>query len=289
MKKILALVLIVVMCAAVFAACAPATPVAPVETAEESAVASLDQDASASDAATGDDAVAKIKAAGKIVMLTNSQFAPYEYMGSSNKVEGIDVDISQAIADELGVELEVVDMDFDGLIAALVSGKGDFVAAGLTVDPERAESVDFSETYADAKQLIVVTKEAPKVASADDLAGKTIGVQLGTTGDLYVSNPENVADANVKPYKGAPEAALDLKNGKLDAVVIDKLTAENIVASNDDLAIVDMPSTDEQYAIAVVKGNAALKEVIDKVIKQLQDSGKIAEFTEKHVEASKVQ
>ena len=106
---------------------------------------------------------------------------------------------------------------------------------------------------------------------------------------MYVSNPENVADATVKQYKGAPEAALDLKNGKLDAVVIDKLTAENIVASNDDLAIVDMPSTDEQYAIAVAKGNTGLTEVVNKVIKQLQDDGKIAEFTETHVAASKVQ
>lgn len=289
MKKILAVVLVVLMSAAMLAACSAPAASSESPAASESAAASESVSASESAAAGDSDAVAKIKDAGKLVMLTNSQFAPYEYIGADGAVSGVDVDICQAIADELGVKLEVVDMDFDGLIAALSGGKGDLVAAGMTVDPERAESVDFSDTYADAKQLIVVNKEDPKVASADDLAGKTIGVQLGTTGDMYVSNPENVADATVKQYKGAPEAALDLKNGKLDAVVIDKLTAENIVASNDDLAIVDMPSTDEQYAIAVAKGNTGLTEVVNKVIKQLQDDGKIAEFTETHVAASKVQ
>ena len=292
MKKILAVVLVVLMSVTMLAACS--APAAPSESpaASESAAASADagESAAASESvAAGDsDAVAKIKDAGKLVMLTNAEFAPYEYMGSSNEVEGIDVDICQAIADELGVELEVVNMDFDGLIPALIGGKGDLVAAGMTVMPERADSVDFSDPYADAKQLIVVTKEDPKVSGPDDLAGKTIGVQLGTTGDLYVSKPENVPDANVKQYKVPTEAGMDLVNGRLDAIVIDKLPAENLAASNDKLTTIEMSTDDEQYAIATVKGSD-LQEVINKVIKQLQDDGKIAEFTTNHVEASKVQ
>ncbi len=224
----------------------------------------------------------KIKKAGKLTVLTNAEFPPYEYIGSGGSVEGIDVDISQAIADEIGVTLEIVNMDFDGLIPALVGGKGDIVAAGLTVDPERAESVDFTTTYADAKQLIIVTAADPKVANADDLAGKTIGVQLGTTGDLYVT--DNVEGADVKQYKSGLDASVDLMNGKLDAVVIDQLTAESIVASNPDLVIVDMPDTDEQYAIAVPKGDTELTDLISGVIQNLIDEGKIAEFTATHVE-----
>jgi len=230
---------------------------------------------------SGGSGVDKIKKEGKLVVLTNAEFPPYEYVGADGSVVGIDVDISQAIADELGVTLEVVNMDFDGLIPALVGGKGDIVAAGLTVDPERAESVDFSTTYADAKQLIIVTKDDPKVSGAEDLAGKTIGVQLGTTGDLYVT--DNVEGAVVKQYKSGLDASVDLKNGKLDAVVIDELPAQSIVNSNPDLEIVDMPDTDEQYAIAVPKDDKELNELVSGVIEKLINDGKIAEFTATHV------
>ncbi len=285
MKKIIALTLTVLMAVAVFAACAPAAPAGepsmPVETAEESAIPSVE-----GDPAAGESHLDQIKAAGKLIMLTNAEFAPYEYLGSTNEVEGIDVDICQAIADEIGVELEVVNMDFDGTIPALLGGKGDLIAAGMTVDPERAKSVDFSDPYANAKQLIVVTKENPKVSGIDDLAGKTIGVQLGTTGDLYVS--QNVEGANLKQYKVPTEAGLDLVNGKLDAIVIDKLPAENLAASNDKLQTIEMSSDNEEYAIAMLKDDTELAEVVNKVIKQLKDSGKIEEFTTKHVEASKV-
>jgi polar amino acid transport system substrate-binding protein len=234
---------------------------------------------------SGGDKISQIQKAGKLVMRTNAEFPPYEYIGDSNEVEGIDVDISRAIAGELGVELEVVNMDFDGTIAALKGGKGDIIAAGMTVTEERRQSVDFSESYADAKQLIIVTKSAPGVSGEDDLGGKAIGVQLGTTGDIWVE--ENVPDADRKAYKSGLDAAVDLKNGKLDAVVIDELPARSIVESNDDLAIVEMPSTDEQYAIALPKGDTGLADAVNKVIRELKDSGKIADFTAAHIEASR--
>jgi len=161
MKKILCVVLAVVMCAAVFVGCSSQT-----------------------------NSVEKIKKAGEIVLLTNAQFPPYEYLGDDNNPAGVDIDIAQKIADELGVKLTVVDMDFDGLIPALNGGKGDFVAAGFTITEERKQSVDFSDPYATSTQMVIVTKEDPKVSEAtvDALAGKTVGVQLGTTGDIFVTD-----------------------------------------------------------------------------------------------------
>ncbi|MBD5559535.1 MAG: transporter substrate-binding domain-containing protein [Clostridia bacterium] len=253
--------------------------------AEDSAAESPASEESAASDAQGE-VLKRIIGNGKLIVLTNAQFPPYEYMGSDGTPVGVDMDIAQAIADQIGVELEITDMEFDSLIPALVSGKGDIVAAGMTVDEERKQAVDFSDTYADAKQMIIVPVEGATVASEEDLAGKTIGVQLGTTGDLYVS--DNVEGADVKQYKSALEAALDLKNGRLDAVVIDLLPAENIAASNEDLVLIDMASTDEQYAIAIEKNNEDLVEIINGVIAQLTEDGTIADSTAVHVEASRV-
>ena len=256
MKKIIAIILSVALCATFLAACSGSS-----------------------------DTLASVKKAGKLVMLTNAAFPPYEYLGADNKPAGVDVDIAQAIADEIGVDLEVVDMDFDGLITALSSGKGNLVAAGLTITEERQQSVDFSDPYADATQLIIVNSTNTEIASVDDLTGKTIGVQLGTTGDLYASDIEG---ATVSPYKTGLEASLDLINGKLDAVVLDKLPAQNIVAANDGLKLIEEPFTEEEYAIAVKKGDTAFLDVVNSVIKKLQDEGKIAEWTETHAQAAAV-
>lgn len=279
MKKIIAFLLTVVMAVALFAACAPAAP------AQSSAPAASESAASSEDPAgavmNAGSTLDKIKEKGEIVLLTNAQFPPYEYLGDDNKPAGVDIDIANMIAEELGVKLKVVDMDFDGLIPALNGGKGDFVAAGLTITDERKQSVDFSEPYANATQLIIVNKENPKVANADDFIGKTIGVQLGTTGDIYVSEVEG---ATVKQYKSGLEASMDLANGKLDAVVLDQLPAESIVASNDTLTLIDTPFTEEQYAMAVKKGDAELADAINKVLKQLMDAGKVAEMTSAHAE-----
>ncbi len=163
-------------------------------------------------------AVERIQASGKLVMLTNAAFAPFEYLGSDNKPAGVDVDISQYIADELGVTLEVVDMDFDGIVAAVQSGQGDIGAAGMTVDEERLQSVDFSINYVATTQMIIV-REGSDIKSSADLAGKTIAVQLGTTGDLYASM--SIENANMSRLKTGPDAGLALANGQVDAVVID--------------------------------------------------------------------
>lgn len=289
MKKILAIVLCVLLIGAFATACAaPAEPAASEAPAEESsapAEQASEAPAEASEApaegAADGAAVAKIKEAGELVLLTNAQFPPYEYLGDDNQPTGVDIEIAQKIADALGVKLTVVDMDFDGLVPALNGGKGDFIAAGYTITEERAQSVDFSDEYATSNQMVIVTKDDPKVAGAtpEDLAGKTIGVQLGTTGDLFVS--DEVDGATVKQYKSAIEAGMDLANGKLDAVVVDKLPAQSIVANNDALMVYDDVLTTEQYAMAVRKGESAdLLEAINQVLAEMK--GGIESLTQKH-------
>lgn len=260
------------------------------ETAEEASASAetsseASEDTSASSDAEGE-VLKRVLENGKLIMLTNAAFPPYEYLGDDGSPAGVDVDVAQAIADEIGVDLEVVDMDFDGLIPALQSGKGDIVAAGMTVTDERKQSVDFTDTYADATQLIIVPAEGATVTGEEDLAGKMVGVQLGTTGDLWVT--DNADAAEIKQYKNALEAAMDLQNGRLDAVVIDKLPAENIASSNDDLVLIQMESTDEQYAIAVEKNNQDLVDIINGVIARMLEDGSLESSTSTHVEASKV-
>ena len=269
MKKIIALVLCVLMVVAVLAACSDQAQEAATDAAE-----------AATDAAGG--AVEAIKAKGEIVMLTNASFPPYEYLGDDNQPAGVDVDLMGQVADELGVELKVVDMDFDGLIAALMAGKGDVVAAGLTVTDERKQSVDFSDDYATATQYIIAKEDDDSIQSVDDLADKVVGVQLGTTGDIYMSDDGMAKE--LKQYKNALEAAMDLKNGNIDAIVVDKMPASSIVDANEGLKLIGDAFGEEKYAVAVAKGNDDLLEVINKVIAGLIDDGKVEQWTADHAE-----
>ena len=268
MKKIIALVLCVLMVVAVLAACS--------DQAQEAA----DAGEATSDAAAS--SVEAIKEKGELVMLTNASFPPYEYLGDDNKPAGVDVDLMGQVAEELGVELKVVDMDFDGLIAALMAGKGDAVAAGLTVTDERKQSVDFSDDYATATQYIIAKEDDDSIQSVDDLADKVVGVQLGTTGDIYMSDDGMAKE--LKQYKNALEAAMDLKNGNIDAIVVDKMPASTIVDANEGLKLIGDAFGEEKYAVAVAKGNDDLIEVINKVIARLNDDGKIEKWTADHAE-----
>lgn len=228
-------------------------------------------------------ALERIKQSGKLIMQTHTGFPPYEYLGSDNKPAGVDIDICQAIADEIGVELEVVDTDFDGLIPSLVSGKCDLAAAGMSVTDERKKSVDFSVTYASATQYIIVPEGNNEITCVDDLSDKVVGVQLGTTGDIYMSDDGMAKE--IKEYKNALEAGMDLMNGKLDAVVIDKMPAENIVAVNSGLKLIGNAFGTEEYAIAVAKGNEDLLEVINSVVSELYGDGTVDEWIAGHAEA----
>ena len=218
-------------------------------------------------------------------MLTNAGFAPYEFLGPDNNIVGVDVEIANAIAAELGVELEIVDMDFDAIIFALQSGKGDLGVAGMTNTPERAETVDFSINYVDTNQMIIVP-EGSDITGPEGLAGKTIGVQMGTTGDLFVT--DNIEGANVQRYKTGPDAGAELAAGKLDAVVIDAGPAAQIAGANAGLMVLETPATPEpeQYAIAIAKGEEDLKAVVDSVLEQLIADGQIQAWIDEYNEIS---
>lgn len=208
----------------------------------------------------------------QIVMGTNAAFPPYEFVNDDGSFGGIDVDIAKAIADKLGYELVIKDMEFNSLIAAVDGGSIDFAMAGMTVTDERKESVNFSETYAKGVQVIIV-KEGSDIKTADDLEGKTIGVQSGTTGDIYCT--DDFGQENVKQFKTGAEAVAALKNDQVQCVVIDNEPAKNFVAANTDLVILDTSYADEDYAAAIAKTNDAFLADFNKALAELQADGTI--------------
>ena len=207
-------------------------------------------------------------------MGTNASFPPYEfYDDESGEIVGIDAEVAAAICEKLGYELEIVDMDFDAIIPAVTTGKIDFGMAGMTVTEERLQSVDFTTSYATGIQVVIV-KEDSAIASVDDLfaegASHKIGVQQGTTGDLYASwDIEDAGLGSVERFKTGTDAVLALTSGKVDCVVIDNEPAKNFVAANEGLKILETEYVVEDYAIALAKDseltaqiNAALEELI---------------------------
>ncbi|MDF2589377.1 MAG: putative secreted protein [Anaerocolumna sp.] len=214
-----------------------------------------------------------------LIVGTEPGFAPYEYM-EGDKVVGIDMDIAQAIADAMGKELEIKTMDFDGALLAVQQGKVDFVAAGVSVDEDRAKLMDFSTEYVNSTEVVVVNKANPTVASVEDLAGKIVGVQQGNIADYYVE--ANIEASEIKRYTKFAQAAEDLANGKIDCIVMDQYPAQELVASNEALTMLEGTLFEDKYAIAVQKGNTELLNKINEVIDQLIQDGKIEEFTANH-------
>lgn len=235
---------------------------------------------------SGETSVDKIKAAGKIVMATNAQFESFEYIDGTD-YKGIDIEISQKIADELGVELEIHDVKFESVIAEITTGKANFAAAGLSITPDRLENVDFSDEYFSATQSIVVMKDGSSVAKPEDLKGKVVGVQTGTTADTYVTDKDgenNVGVKEVKRYNSFVDAVNDMITGRLDAVVMDDFPANKLVEKNADKIVkLDDALTGEKYAIAVPKGDEAMKEVVNKVLADMEESGEMDELLTKYI------
>ena len=214
------------------------------------------------------------------VMATNAEFPPYEFYEGQDIV-GIDVEIAKAIAESMGKELKVEDMAFDSIIPAILSGKADIGVAGMTVTEDRKASVDFTDTYVKASQVIIIKADNTEIASAADVEGKSIGVQLGTTGDLYASD---VTDT-VERYNKGFEAVQALSQGKIDAVIIDDQVAKALAADNADVKVLDEPFTEEEYAIAVKKGNTELVEQINAALAELKENGKLQEIVDKYITA----
>ena len=213
----------------------------------------------------------------KLIMVTEAGFAPYEFYDGEDIV-GVDVEIAKKIAEKTGKELVIKDTDFDSLINEVKTGKADFAAAGLSITPERLEEVDFSIEYAVSKQVIVVKNES-KAETIEDFNGKKVAVQLGTIADLVLSdeNPE-VELVQHKKYLLAVE---DLKADKVEAIVLDSLPAQEIVAKNPEFKILEKELLVDKYGIAVQKGNKELLEDINTVLKELMDNNKIEDYTVK--------
>lgn len=229
-------------------------------TSAESAVANEE---TANTETTGSDNV--------IIMGTNAEFEPFEYRENGTDITGFDVEIAKKVAEKMGKELKIEDMAFDTLIMALNSDKIDFIAAGMTATDERRTQVDFSDAYFKSKQVIIVKAEDEVIKTADDLQGKNVGVQLGTTGDLFVSGTEGIG--SVAQFQTGTQAVMDLKNGKVDAVVIDAEPAKKMTENQSDLKILDAPFVEEEYAIAVKKGDEEVLKAINETLVEIKADG----------------
>ncbi len=218
----------------------------------------------------------------KLVMGTNAAFPPYEFVDDDGKIVGIDAEIAAAVAEKLGMELEIKDMEFDSLLTAVESGAIDFALAGMTVNEERLLTVDFSDTYATGVQVVIV-KEGSDIASIDDLAEKMIGVQSGTTGDIYCT--DDFGQDHVKQYNNGALAVAALMNGQVDCVVIDNEPAKNFVKANNGLKILETEYAVEDYAAAISKDNTELKDKFNKALAELKADGTVDKIIAKYIPA----
>lgn len=292
-KQILALFMAAVMAGSLTAcgsSAADATTAAAAEAATtaadttEAATTAADTAAQSKEETTAEESKAADSGAagGVLVMATNAEFPPYEYH-DGGEIVGIDVEVAGAIAEKLGMTLEIEDIAFDSIIPELQSGKADIGAAGMTVSEDRLKNVDFSDTYTTASQVIIV-KEDSDITGPDDLAGKYIGVQLGTTGDIYASDYE-AEGSTIERYNKGFEAVQAMLQGKIDAVVIDVEPAKVFVSQNEGIKILDEALTVEEYAIAVKKGNTELLEKINKALGELKESGELQAIIDKYISA----
>ena len=277
MKKITALLLGAVM-ALSLAACGGSASSAAASSAASSEAAS--SEAAASE--TTETAALTTVNAGKLTMSTNAAFPPYEMTTDAGEFEGIDVEIAGAIADKLGLELQIDDMDFDAALLAAQQGKSDMVMAGVTVNEERKQVMEFSDTYASGVQVVIV-KEGSEIATVDDLAGHMIGTQRGTTGYIYCS--DDFGEDSVTAYDDGLTAVQALNNGQVDCVVIDSAPAKEFVAANEGLVILDTEYAVEDYAIGMAKGNTALVEAVNGALAELKADGTIDAILAKYIKA----
>ena len=223
---------------------------------------------------------------GKLIMSTNAAFPPYEMTDDNDNFIGIDVEIAQAIAKELGLELVIQDMGFTAALEAAQNGKSDIVMAGVSVTPEREEVMLFSNSYATGIQVVIV-KEGSDV-TMDNLDTKKIGTQMGTTGYLYASDtPENggYGEDNVVAYENGMTAVQALLNNQVECVIIDSAPAQEFVKANEGLTILEGAWVEEDYAIGMSKTNVALQKAINEALDKLTKDGTIQMIVDKYIKA----
>ena len=247
-----------------------------------SAASSVASSAASSEAVSSAAAELTTVETGKLTMATNAAFPPYEMTTDAGEFEGIDVDTAKAIAEKLGLELQIDDMDFDAALLSVQQGKADIVMAGVTVTDERKAVMDFSDSYATGIQSIIVPNDSD-IASPDDLAGKKIGTQRGTTGYIYCS--DDFGDENVVAYDDGLTAVQALNNGQVDAVVIDNAPAQEFVAANPGLKVLDTSYAEEDYAIGMAKGSA-LEDAVNKALEELKADGTLQAIVDKYINAN---
>lgn len=224
----------------------------------------------------------KLEKSGKLVVGTSADYAPYEYhtmIDGKDTIVGIDISIIKEIAKDLGVQLEIVDMSFDGLLSALNTDKVDIVIAGMNPDAERKKAVDFSKIYYEAKQGVLVrTEDKDSIKSIADLNGKKVGAQLGTTQEKIAK--EQMKDSTLISLGKIPDLVMELKNKKIDALVVELPVANGYVKNNNDLVLTNITVQEESggSAIAVKKGNSDLVKLIDKSLDRLIADGSIDKF-----------
>ena len=285
MKKKLMAVLVAAGMIVSMAACGGAstesqTAAPAAESVVESAAETVES--AVADAGTEETAELTTVTPGKLTMSTNAAFPPYEMTTDAGDLEGIDVEVAGAIAEKLGLELQVDDMDFDAALLAAQQGKSDIVMAGVSVTEERQKVMEFSDSYATGVQVIIV-KEDSDIKTVDDLEGKMIGTQRGTTGNLYCT--DDYGEDHITAYDNGLTAVQALNNDQVDCVVIDKEPAKAFVEANPGLAILDTEYVSEDYAIGMAKGNTALLEAVNTALAELQADGTVDAIVAKYIKA----
>lgn len=298
MKKFLALLLAAVMTMSLLTACGSSETAETTETTEsaEAEGAEAADEAESTEAETveaevveteeaAETAASEALADGVLTVGTNAEFPPFEYVDDNGEPDGFDIALIKAIGEKLGVEVEVENMEFASLVSSIGS-KIDVAIAGMTVTDERKESVDFSNSYYEAVQYVILPADSD-IATADDLTGKTIGVQLGTTGDFIAT--DDIADSTVQQYNKAVDAVNDLINGRLDCVIVDKNPAlvfeskfEGQVKAVDGA---EFGFGTEEYAIALPKGDTALVDAVNAALEEIKADGTFDELVKTYIEA----
>lgn len=298
MKKFLALLLAAVMTMSLLTACGSSETAETTETTEsaEAEGAEAAEEAESTEAETVEAEVVETEEAaeetaasealadGVLTVGTNAEFPPFEYVDDNGEPDGFDIALIKAIGEKLGVEVEVENMEFASLVSSIGS-KIDVAIAGMTITDERKESVDFSDSYYEAVQYVILPADS-EIATADDLTGKTIGVQLGTTGDFIAT--DDIADSTVQQYNKAVDAVNDLINGRLDCVIVDKNPAlvfeskfEGQVKAVDGA---EFGFGTEEYAIALPKGDTALVDAVNAALEEIKADGTFDELVKTYIE-----
>ncbi|MCK9479429.1 MAG: basic amino acid ABC transporter substrate-binding protein [Firmicutes bacterium] len=220
-----------------------------------------------------------------LVMGTNAEFPPFEYIGDDGQPDGFDVAMVKEIAKRINAELKIENMEFKSLIGSLASGKIDLIAAGMTVTEDRKKEVDFTNTYFEANQMIIIPVDGT-IKDALDLDGKVVGVQEGTTGDIIVTEEEeDYTVKEVKRYKKGIDAVMDLVNGRIDAVVIDSNPAKEYVASNEGkIVAIESGMEAEEYAMAIKKDNSALLKKVNDALDKIKQDGTYEKLVKEYIQ-----